>query len=612
MRMEQDLTHTDYDLWEVIVNGNAPTIASASAGTEGPIPPKTAEQKLARKNELKAKSTLLLAIPDEHLLKFKYKASAERLDDNNAQATSQVTAVPCVDRCDKPHAKRTHRQTSNEIQKNSRPDISVIDTDERYTDEEQEQTRNHWSTESLLKVNPQNYQEHPGCQITRETVTTDQHDELIKMGIKPTLKGVKWDQKFPYVIFCAPPSRSSEFRLCCIIGKLYHFGMANVLSCLLQAQHHMIAMRAINVRHHRVGETEKPAIYKINDDLYLRLLFLKYACLCSTLTAISKWECSSYGRALALHARGMGDTFTNPFAPPHTSSAESSLRIVDTLNMHTFQQPPIYTKRWTKDHPLVTIIGDPSKPVSTRRQLSTDALWCYFHAFLAKEEPKNYKEAMEESCWIEAMQEEIYEFERLEVWELVPRPDRAMIISLKWIFKVKLDEYGGVLKNKARLVAKGYRQEEGIDFEESFAPIDVKKTFLNRILKEEVYVSQPEGFVNPEYPNHVFRLKKSLYGLKQAPREWYDVWFKQCDAVDIPMVGQSKLDEDPSRTLVHLTSYWGMVGSLMYLTASRPDLVFVVCMCARYQAKPTEKHLTAVLRYEVWTGAALDINSKEF
>ncbi|GJX19798.1 retrovirus-related pol polyprotein from transposon TNT 1-94 [Tanacetum coccineum] len=78
---------------------------------------------------------------------------------------------------------------------------------------------------------------------------------------------------------------------------------------------------------------------------------------------------------------------------------------------------------------------------------------------------------MIESSWIEAMQEEIHEVERLEVWELVPRPDKVMIISLKWIFKVKLDEYGGVLKNKARLVAKGYRQEEGIDFEESFAPV---------------------------------------------------------------------------------------------------------------------------------------------
>ncbi|GJV51443.1 retrovirus-related pol polyprotein from transposon TNT 1-94 [Tanacetum coccineum] len=125
------------------------------------------------------------------------------------------------------------------------------------------------------------------------------------------------------------------------------------------------------------------------------------------------------------------DTFTNPFAPPDTCSAELSSRIVDTSNMHTFQQPLIYTKRWTKDHPLVTIIGDPLKHGSTRRQLSIDALWCYFNAFLAKSKLNNYKETMEESCWIDAMQEEIHEFERLKVWELVPRPDKAIIISLK-------------------------------------------------------------------------------------------------------------------------------------------------------------------------------------
>ncbi|GJX92694.1 retrovirus-related pol polyprotein from transposon TNT 1-94 [Tanacetum coccineum] len=346
------------------------------------------------------------------------------------------------------------------------------------------------------------------------------------------------------------------------------------------------------------------------------------------------------------------DTFTNLFAPPETSSAESSSMIIDTSNIHTFQQPPIYTKRWTKDHPFTTIIGDPSKPISTRRQLSTDTLWCYFHAFLAKEEPKNYKQSMIESSWIEAMQEEIHEFERLKVWELVPRPNKAMIISLKWIFKVKLDEYGGVLKNKAQLVAKGYHQEKRIDFEESFAPIarieairiflaydahknmvvfqiDVKMAFLNGILKEKVYVSQPKGFVNLDHLNHIFMLKKALYGLKQAPSTWYDLLSKfllnqkfvkesprgifinqskyalemlkkygldQCDAVDISMVGQSKLDEDPNGMLVDPTRYRGMVGSLMYLTASRPSLVFAICMCARYQAKPIEKHLTAVKR----------------
>nr|GEZ61739.1 retrovirus-related Pol polyprotein from transposon TNT 1-94 [Tanacetum cinerariifolium] len=109
-----------------------------------------------------------------------------------------------------------------------------------------------------------------------------------------------------------------------------------------------------------------------------------------------------------------------------------------------------------------------------------------------------------------------------EVWELVPRPDKVMVITLKWIYKLKLDELGGILKNKARLVARGYRQEYGIDFEESFAP-DVKTTFLNGNLREEVYVSQPDGFVDQDNPNHVYKLKKALYGLKQAPRAWYDM-----------------------------------------------------------------------------------------
>ncbi|GJU75786.1 retrovirus-related pol polyprotein from transposon TNT 1-94 [Tanacetum coccineum] len=143
------------------------------------------------------------------------------------------------------------------------------------------------------------------------------------------------------------------------------------------------------------------------------------------------------------------------------------------------------------------------------------------------------------------VEEEIHEFERLDVWILVPCPDNILIIPLKWIFKIKLDEYGDVLKNKARLVAKFIVEALGIDFEESFAPVarleairlfiahaasmnmvifqmDVKTAFLNGELNEVVYVSQPEGFVDPEHPSHVYRLKKALYGLKQAPRAWYD------------------------------------------------------------------------------------------
>ncbi|GKD41939.1 retrovirus-related pol polyprotein from transposon TNT 1-94, partial [Tanacetum coccineum] len=151
------------------------------------------------------------------------------------------------------------------------------------------------------------------------------------------------------------------------------------------------------------------------------------------------------------------------------------------------------------------------------------ALFYYYDAFLTAVEPNTYKDSLSQSCWIEAMQEELNEFEHLGVWELVPRPDKVMVITLKWIYRVKLDELGGILKNKARLVARGYRQKEGIDFEESFAPVarleairiflafaahmnmvvyqmDVKTTFLNGNLWEEVYVSQPYGFVDPDNP----------------------------------------------------------------------------------------------------------------
>ncbi|GJS18342.1 integrase, catalytic region, zinc finger, CCHC-type containing protein [Tanacetum coccineum] len=152
-------------------------------------------------------------------------------------------------------------------------------------------------------------------------------------------------------------------------------------------------------------------------------------------------------------------------------SVQSSSRNVNSAEPYQVNQPPDHLKRWTKDHPLDNIVGNPSRPVSTRKQLASDALWSCFYTELSKVEPKNFKMVMIEDCWFQAMQDEIHEFDHLEVWEFVPRPIYVMVIALKWIYKVKLDEYGDVLKNKARLVAKGYRQEEGIDFEESFAPV---------------------------------------------------------------------------------------------------------------------------------------------
>nr|GEU73147.1 hypothetical protein [Tanacetum cinerariifolium] len=237
------------------------------------------------------------------------------------------------------------------------------------------------------------------------------------------------------------------------------------------------------------------------------------------------------------------------------------------------------------DHPLDNIIGQLSRLVSTRLQLYEQALYCYYDAFLTSVEPKTYKDALTQSCWIEAMQEELNGFERLEVWELVAQPDKVMVITLKWIYKVKLDKLGGILKNKARLVARGYCQKEGIDFEESFALVarleairiflvyaahknmvvyqmNVKTAFLNGNLREEVYVSQPDGFVDQDNPN-VYKLKKTLYGLKKAPRVWYD------------MLSSFLISQDFSKGSVDLTLFIRKNGNdLLLVQIYVDDIIF--------------------------------------
>ncbi|GKB23903.1 retrovirus-related pol polyprotein from transposon TNT 1-94 [Tanacetum coccineum] len=269
-----------------------------------------------------------------------------------------------------------------------------------------------------------------------------------------------------------------------------------------------------------------------------------------------------------------GNTFLNPFATPSTSVAESSSsQYVDPLNMDTFYQPYPYEYLWTKDHPLEQVIGEPSRLVLTRNQL------------------------------------------RIEV--LVPASDNIKPLTLKWLFKNKHDEENMVIRNKTCLVVRGYRQEKGIDFEESFIPVarmeairiflaynthksftvfqmDVKTTFLHGTLKEDVYVCQPEGFINANHPSHVYKLKKALYELKQAPKAWYDKlskfllqnhFFK--GTID-PMLFIRRFDDDILVVQVYVDDI--NFGS----TNPRLDIVHATCLCARYQAKATEKHLKEV------------------
>ncbi|GJY39300.1 retrovirus-related pol polyprotein from transposon TNT 1-94, partial [Tanacetum coccineum] len=235
-----------------------------------------------------------------------------------------------------------------------------------------------------------------------------------------------------------------------------------------------------------------------------------------------------------------------------------------SLNVRQIHTPFEHLGRWNKDHPIANVSGDPSRSVFTRKQLQTDAMWCYFDAFLTSVKPKNFKQALTKLSWIDAMQEEIHEFERLEVWELVSCPDKVLLIKLKWIYKVKTNEFGGVLKNKARLVAQGFRQEEGINFEESFAPVA-------RIEAIRIFVA------NAAHKNMtIYQMDIKTAFLNGVLKE------------------ENKLDEDLQGKQVDATLYRCMIRSLMYLTSSRPDLIYdgTINMGLRY-SKDTNMSLTA-------------------
>src|SRR5579859_2165350 len=373
-----------------------------------------------------------------------------------------------------------------------------------------------------------------------------------------------------------------------------------------------------------------------------------------------------------------------------------------------------------RDHPVDNILGSIRKGVTTRSRLAN---FCEFYSFVSSLEPLRVEQALEDPDWTMAMQEELNNFTRNEVWSLVERPNQN-VIGTKWVFRNKQDENGMVIRNKARLVAQGFTQVEGLDFGETYAPVarlesirilvafathhdfklyqmDVKSAFLNGPIQELVYVKQPPGFEDPKKPNHVYKLHKALYGLKQAPRAWYeclkdflisngfeigkadstlftrkqdsdlfvcqiyvdDIIFGStnksfCDEFsrimtkrfEMSMMGElkfflgfqikqlkegtflcqikyiqdmlKKFDMEKAKPIktpmasnghrdltqegksVDQKLYRSMIGSLLYLCASRPDIMLSVCMCARYQANPKECHLTAVkriLRYLVHT-----------
>ncbi|GJY53859.1 putative RNA-directed DNA polymerase [Tanacetum coccineum] len=423
------------------------------------------------------------------------------------------------------------------------------------------------------------------------------------------------------------------------------------------------------------------------------------------------------------------DTYNSPFAD-QVMGAEADFNNMEPSTVVS----PIPTTRVHSIHPKDQIIGDPKSAVQTRgmtkkssgehamisyiqkqkRTNHKDFQNCLFACFLSQQEPTKIAQALDDESWVEAMQEELLQFKIQKVWTLVDLPYGKKAIGTKWVYRNKKDERGIVVRNKARLVAQGYKQEEGIDYDEVFAPVarieairlflayasfmnflvyqmDVKSAFLYGTIDEEVYVSQPPGFVDPEFPEKVYKVEKALYGLHQDPRAWYETFstylldngfyrgqidktffikrvkddillvqvyvddiifgstkkslctdfeqimhkrfhmssmgeitfflglqvkkkedgifisqdkyvgeilkkfgFSSIRTASTPMEINKALtkDEDGEDIDVHL--YRSIIGSLMYLTSSRPDIMFFVCACSIFQIQPKVSHLNAV------------------
>ncbi|KAI5328650.1 hypothetical protein L3X38_028047 [Prunus dulcis] len=388
-------------------------------------------------------------------------------------------------------------------------------------------------------------------------------------------------------------------------------------------------------------------------------------------------------------------------------SVQSPLRtqVVSDLQATMNLVPPVSTSE-TYDH-------------TPRKWKSLDEV--YAQCKMSIIEPENFTEAVKDESWKKAMTEEMLMIEKNSTWELVDRPSNKTIVGVKWVYKTKLNLDGSIQKHKARLVAKGYTQKPGVDFNETFAPVarldtirtlialaaqkgwklwqlDVKSTFLNGVLEEEVYVDQPYGFVVEEAEDKVYRLRKALYGLKQAPRAWYseiDIYLihcgfhrssseatlyvrnkegigvlivsvyvddivytgsstrmikefkiemmckyemsdlgllhhylgmgitqteesifihqkkyaftlldkfglKDCKSVSTPLVATDKLQREDGIEAADESLYRKIVGSLLYLTATRPDIMFSASLLARFMHSPSKLHYGAtkrVLRY---------------
>ncbi|GJX00074.1 putative ribonuclease H-like domain-containing protein [Tanacetum coccineum] len=348
---------------------------------------------------------------------------------------------------------------------------------------------------------------------------------------------------------------------------------------------------------------------------------------------------------LLLHAGDARATSTitvNTVSTSVGTDSPSNVFVADFTNLETIVNvSPIPTSRIHSIHPSTQFPGDPKSAVQTRSKVNKssgahafvsyiqkqrrnnhkDFQHCLFACFLSQFEPKKIYEALEDESWVDATQEELLQFKIQKVWILVDLPYEKKAIGAKWVYRNKKDERGVVVRNKARLVAQGHRQEEGIDNDEVFAPMvrieairiflafasymefivyqmDVKSAFLYGTIDEEVYVSQPPGFVDPKYPK---KIKQKEDGIFISQDKYVAEILKKFDFASVktastPIETQKPLVKVEEAADVDVHLFRSMIGSLMYLTTSRPDIMFAVCACSRFQVTLKTSHLNVVKR----------------
>ncbi|GAA0149080.1 transmembrane signal receptor [Lithospermum erythrorhizon] len=314
----------------------------------------------------------------------------------------------------------------------------------------------------------------------------------------------------------------------------------------LMANYQIIMKWSKLTRAYTAGETERDALMKKNHDLIknsraLRVYNKRTQVIMESINVkVVDWDISIPEEQ---------DTIPLTVTPTVNGNSDDQTEkapYVKPIDVDSEIEP---AARIQRDHLVDNIIGQIDQGMTMRKNDRVDYRKMLGllgeTCFISKEEPNDVKKILLDEHGINAMQKELIQFDKNDVWELVPQPNDSNVIRTKWIFKNKSDEFGNVTRNKAWLVAQGYTQIEGVDFEETFAPMarleairlvlsiacllkfklfqmDVKSAFLNGVVQEEVYIEQPKGFVDVTYPEHVYKLKKVLYGLKQAPRAWYE------------------------------------------------------------------------------------------